>query len=236
MGVVQGDGGAFVLNGAGASEDRDELYELKAKSQLPRPQHSVQRRASHRTDKSEFSSLRRVQMIVDIILNSVLGQAYPHFSLNMPQWREQYDRTLRWHARFTELNSGRIHDRASDNYIDEIYAFFQNCYHLKDWLKNDATVDRSVRDKVESFINAERPLRLCADICISLKHLRIDRPRSGEHPRFGGRHFGVNLGSGPTTLSVRHVVETNVGPEDAYALACQCVDAWKAFISMYSLP
>ena len=49
--------------------------------------------------------------------------------------REQYDRMMRWYARMKATDSGREHAVASDNYVDEIYAFFLNCYHLKDWIK-----------------------------------------------------------------------------------------------------
>src|SRR5262245_60194522 len=86
-------------------------------------------------------------------------------------YREQYDRMKRWYDRFVALDQGRPHDVPSDNYLDEIYAFFMNCYHLKDWIIHDITAlpDEKV---VETYINSSHPLKLCADICNSLKHLR----------------------------------------------------------------
>ena len=58
----------------------------------------------------------------------------------MSKYQEQYDRTKRWYDRLTAIDQGRAHDMASDHYVDEIYAFFLNCYHLKDWIKNDGNV------------------------------------------------------------------------------------------------
>jgi len=149
----------------------------------------------------------------------------------MSKWREQYDRVHRWHVRFGELNTGRQHNVASDNYIDEIHAFFQNCYHLKDWLRNDASLPQAIRDDVVPYIASSRPLRLCADICNSLKHLTLTRkPRSNENPQLGARRFHLELGAETPTISLQYEVNTDSGSEDAYELACACVDAWEEFI------
>ena len=78
----------------------------------------------------------------------------------MAKWREQYERAKRWYKRFATINTGRVHNVSSDNYVDEIYAFFLNCYHVKDWIKNDASLLDAVRGAVEDFINSERSLRL----------------------------------------------------------------------------
>ena len=92
-----------------------------------------------------------------------------------PTYREQYNRMKRWHQRVATLDQGRTHAVDSENYLDEIYAFFQNCYHLKDWIKNDSAVAPAVQQCVEGHIDSSRPLRLCADICNSLKHLQSRR-------------------------------------------------------------
>jgi len=65
------------------------------------------------------------------------------------KYREQYDRMKRWYIRFASLNQGRPHNVPSDNYLEDIYAFFMNCYHLKDWIKNDDTVPTTVQQAVE---------------------------------------------------------------------------------------
>ena len=145
-------------------------------------------------------------------------------------YREQYDRMRRWYDRFAALDQGRPHEVSSDNYLDEIYAFFMNCYHLKDWIGNDNTVAAPVQQSIETHINSNQALRLCADICNSLKHLRLTSSRSGEKPVFGRKQFGVALGQGPPTISLKYEVNTTTGPIDAFTLASESVDAWDSFL------
>lgn len=160
----------------------------------------------------------------------------------MSSYREQYDRMKRWYARFEAIDKGRQHDVSSDNYIDEIYAFFLNCYHLKDWIRHDPAVlpvfatDNAVKAAIEGAVNADRSLKLCADICNSLKHLRLtQRERSGESPIFGAKHFALSLGAEPPTISLKYVVDTTSGPEDAFQIATDCVKAWDSFLGTHRL-
>lgn len=52
-------------------------------------------------------------------------------------FREQYDRMLRWFERFKSISEGQVHTDNSDFYEDTMRTFFETCYHLKDWVKND---------------------------------------------------------------------------------------------------
>ncbi len=149
---------------------------------------------------------------------------------------EQYERVRRFYERFGALNLGRPHDVPSDNYLDDVYSFFINCYHLKDWIRNDAMLSKNVKDAVEPHINSSRSLKLCADICNSQKHLALTKPpRSGENPSFGAKRFALNLGAGQTTISLKWEVCTDNGPVDAYKLASDCVADWDAFLSSHGL-
>lgn len=145
---------------------------------------------------------------------------------------EQHDRMKRWYAKFESTDRDREHNVTSENYVDEIYAFFMNCYHLKDWIKNDVQVDVAVRKQVEDYISGNRPLSLCADLCNSLKHLVLTKPpRSGEGPAFGKKKYALKLGTGPARISLKYQVETARGPVDAFDLATECVAAWDRFMA-----
>jgi hypothetical protein len=151
-------------------------------------------------------------------------------------YRVQCDRMKRWYERFEAINQGRLHDTPSENYLDEIYAFFLNCYHLKDWIRYDSTVAAQIQQSVEPYINSNRSLRLCADICNSLKHLHLTSSRSGESPSFGKKRYALNLGPGlRPTISLKYEVDTNSGPEDAFSLATDCIAAWGAFLNANGL-
>ena len=87
----------------------------------------------------------------------------------MDPWLDQWHRVRRWLDRFTETNSGRSHTKDSDNYQDEVYAFFQNCYHLKDWLINDPVTSALVSD-VETMISIRQTFDY-VPICATVRNI-----------------------------------------------------------------
>jgi hypothetical protein len=153
----------------------------------------------------------------------------------MSAYLEQYDRMKRWYDKFGSLNQGRAHDLASDNYLDDIHAFFQNCYHLKDWIKHDSTVPSAVQNAVELHINSSRALGLCADICNSQKHLILQSPRSGQSPTFGEKQFNLALGGAGARISLKWEVNTTSGSIDAFQLATNCIADWDSFLATNGL-
>ena len=144
---------------------------------------------------------------------------------------EQLERTKRYFTRFKKINDGKLHDQSSQNYDDDVYAFFQNCYHLKDWIKNDpACVGWS---NVEDCISRNTDLSICADLCNALKHLALTRPRSTENPNFAGGHITLNIADG-LDISIKYKVSTSSGDMDAFQLAERCVAAWENHINANS--
>src|SRR5260370_9150620 len=108
-------------------------------------------------------------------------------------WREQYDRMQRWYDRFARINQGYKHDSPAENSADETFAFFQNCYHLKDWIKNDSNLPSDVRQSVEPFVNDTRSLKVCGDLTNTLKHFERKMNKSGEAPTFAPRVYSFSL-------------------------------------------
>jgi hypothetical protein len=151
--------------------------------------------------------------------------------------QEQFERMKRWYERIKKIDQGRQHDLSFINlspgyFHDEVYAFFQNCYHLKDWIKNDETVRLPEKD-VEDFINQNECMCLCADICNGTKHLKLkdERRRSDQYPDFGGRKFSLSLEGGPEPIiGVKFSIETKKGTIDTFELASECVRKWEEFI------
>ena len=148
---------------------------------------------------------------------------------------EQFRRVKRYYERIKEIDRGTPHIRSTDDYYrDDFYAFFQNCYHLKDWIKNDYTLGEGVRNCVENYINQNEDLLLCADICNRKKHLELNRPRSNFDPRFRGRVTKMSLKepSQEQTISIKFNIDTYDGQTlDAFELATKCVQAWENFIN-----
>jgi len=133
------------------------------------------------------------------------------------------------YQRFAQIDQGRRHDMGCENYRDEVYSFFLNCYHLKDWLINDSGFPGS-RTDVENYINANQELQLCADICNAHKHLQLDSPRSTQNPRVGSQKIDLNLGVGEAVIKIKFTIDTASGPRDAFELATRCLELWKKFI------
>src|SRR5262249_43315579 len=140
---------------------------------------------------------------------------------------EQVARVARYFRRFREYEDGLPADTGvSPDHKDLVYAFFLNCYHLKDWIKADPVL--AVLGNVETFINNSPALRLCADICNASKHFELTRPRSNENPAVGI----PNLVVGKKSVVLRYEVETNSGPTDSFELAERCMVAWSKFLGL----
>jgi hypothetical protein len=142
------------------------------------------------------------------------------------RWREQYARMKRWHQRISEATS--MDSRA----VDDVYAFFVCSYHLKDWIKNDDSLDMSIRNGVEGVISQSVPLSLAGDITNGFKHLKRDRrPRVSADASV--QSIGTPLGGfglGDASLGGTVVVFDGTRVLDARGVADGCVAAWNAFL------
>jgi len=150
------------------------------------------------------------------------------------RYLEQLQRVRRYFDRFAQLKVGRPHTMSSDNYQDDIYAFFQNCYQLKDWIKNDPAC-ASWTPPPERLVNESDDLRICADLANGLKHLRRDKPRSDQNPQFAQVpvHVIVSGSFGHTEevfLQSTAVISTESGLVDGYDLAVRCIAVWERYV------
>jgi hypothetical protein len=157
----------------------------------------------------------------------------------MSNYLEQFERVKRYYARFQKLNAGRPHDVPSEEYFDEIYAFFQNCYHLKEYLKNDPAFTKHSNQDIEDFLNNTPALAICADICNGLKHLTLKRPpRSGDIPKISRKNIALSInetiGSNkPAEVKIKASIEIDhKGTKlDAFQVATDALRAWSSFIN-----
>ena len=151
-------------------------------------------------------------------------------------YQEQFDRVKRFYEHFKLINDGLplpCNDKYKIYDLDEIYAFFIFCYHLKDWIKNDDSVDKPIREEVEDFVSENDCLKVCADICNGLKHLVLNpnRMRSEKQPEFKSKKVSVNFkGKEQPVMKVKFFVSTDSGKKDAFELATECLKTWEKFI------
>jgi len=150
----------------------------------------------------------------------------------MASYQEQIERAKRSYDRLQEINDGRKHDRSTEFSRDDLYGFFQNCYHVKDWILSDSSLPIADKKKVvEQFVNESRPLSVCADLCNATKHMELrDPPRSDQHPKFTAAHYGYAAPAG--TITVNYEISTRAGKLDAFDLAGQCLAEWDRFFRL----
>lgn len=153
----------------------------------------------------------------------------------MAKYEEQLARVKRYYERFKRLNDGKATEELSEADVDDVYAFFQNCYHLKDWLKNDPAYKSHTPQQIEGHVNSTPDLCICADICNGSKHLSLNRLRSGSEPVFGSRIESACEVIVPgrvvkRTFAMFIVVEHQGTRRDAFELATAALHSWETFI------
>jgi hypothetical protein len=143
------------------------------------------------------------------------------------KWREQYDRMKRWRARLNEPG------HAEERRRDDIYAFFVCCYHLMDWIMQDASLKDDLRKGVSSFVKSSRTLGLAADVTNGFKHLKRNREPDVDTvsvSAVGGFHVGM-----PEPALSGIVVAGDQTWEDASVLADRCIEEWEGFLRRHRL-
>jgi hypothetical protein len=148
---------------------------------------------------------------------------------------EQLERCTRWFGRLKRVAEGLEEPQSVEHHRDDYFAFFMNCYHLKDWIKKDPSVQH-LHDLVERYIDQSPALSICADICNGLKHLTLNSSRSGVSPtvhpgNFWRLQIGLTPGSVPVITGIGFRVVTDAANYDAYDLARDCLKEWELFLA-----
>ncbi len=93
-------------------------------------------------------------------------------------FKQQYERMLRYLKRI------EYETKSSIEYDDDLWAFFQACWHLKDWIKNDSAVPTSVSKNIEQIVKKYPSIIITADLAngtnrdsaylmVDIKHLLL---------------------------------------------------------------
>lgn len=159
-------------------------------------------------------------------------------------YKEQFHRVLRY------LEKVKNQDRGTLEYSDDIWAFFQNCWHLKDWIKNDPMLPNSIRDSIEKEAENFNSLMICADLTNRSKHSELKR-KNRKDARITGIAVTVHAAAITIYLNrepddsesqetgyVEHpfYIETSDGTKmDGLSVAIQAVDDWKKILQKFSL-
>lgn len=128
-------------------------------------------------------------------------------------WEAQLNRVRRWYQRACVAK-----DQADMH--DFLYAFFENAFHLRDWLKD--TVAASETD-LKAFFDSNEEMRLCRDLANSHKHYSLSSKPSQVVPPSEAREWNLDK-------SVSLVILSNGKKHDALELAGRILQLWEGFV------
>lgn len=146
---------------------------------------------------------------------------------------DKYRSMLRSYDRLKKIETNNGNSIGNTESRDAVEDFFNQCYHLKDWLKKDKNITLSL--DVEGFINDSQFLSLAADYCNTFKHGGLDRPRSDKNLEKINTHVNFDLTSKGFVASSRLELTISGEKYDAFKLATQCIEEWKKFIDLNSV-
>ena len=132
----------------------------------------------------------------------------------LTSWHSQFERFKRSHVRVTGPY------RSSVAYEDDLHHFMQDCWHLKDWIKNDPNA--GIGQRIEDLVRGYRSLRISADLANGSKHFVRSKHQEGAYVTSSG--VTVHLGQDKpidveciVTLDDGTKVEVQTVVRDAYA-------------------
>ena len=152
-------------------------------------------------------------------------------------YKEQFERLGRW------LEKIRNHDVDTIIHLDFMWAYFQNCWHLKDWIVNDDTVPEAIKgpknkkgyyDEFEDKLKKYENIIICADLANRSKHLTLNSPKEA-NATVGSIGIIIKVGSPdgtePTTTVQRYNIFGKSGAlGDGVEIAEKAFLEWKSII------
>lgn len=155
----------------------------------------------------------------------------------------QFLRVKRYLKKVRLIAKKQFPEGVDDHVEDEVYAFFLNCHHFKDWVIEDASLSIA-KQTVENFVKKSKCLKICADLANAHKHCGLDpakRPKSNPMPNTTPDLIypilvHMNLRISPALLGLEANIQSDHGEYDYLVLAEECFEAWVQFLRANSAP
>ena len=152
-----------------------------------------------------------------------------------PSYIQQLARTYRFLDRYKERCSVEVlRDPSRFNELEDfLWAFFQNCWHLKDWIRNDETLSRALRDSIWHDVKDCRELLIVADLANGSKHFA----RCPEKEWVGATERQITLSRTSTGQSwTSHEIELATGDRfSALQIAEEAMVAWSRILEQHGM-
>ncbi len=148
-------------------------------------------------------------------------------------WKAQFERMLR------SLDRIQDRDKPSELYVDDLVHFFMDCWHLKDWIYNDARhLHKKKRVDIRDAAHKADILQVCRDIANRSKHLtrrKRERYRRRNVRLLGAHKLYIQGEVGTFRTDYVIVGERRKQPEPVLRVAQQAVDEWKKILTDHKL-
>lgn len=141
--------------------------------------------------------------------------------------KDKYWSMIRAYERLKRISINNGNKISNADARDAAEDFFNQCYHLKDWVKKDNNFHLS-QDVVEEYISTNEHLSLAADFCNALKHGGLDKsPRSGKNLEMINTHVKFELTSIGFIASSQLELTISGRKYNTFELATNCIHGWK---------
>jgi hypothetical protein len=117
---------------------------------------------------------------------------------------------------------------------DMMWSFFQHCWHVKDWLRNDPLASAAQKQAAIKMAHRSRTLKICRDLCNGTKHLRLDRPGSGAGATH--QHLEIEIAPGWGRTMIDSVIDDGHGKLiSGKQLAGESIAEWESILQSQGL-
>ena len=149
---------------------------------------------------------------------------------------QQLARAYRFLDRYESFHSTphRLGEGTSFNDLeDNMWAFFWNCWHVKDWIANDSSIARELKKAIMSDVHAAKHLSVVAALANGTKHFTATSRRTGTGAQQSVIQF-IPIASG--AFRVEHLVRLADGNElTAGAVAAKAMEEWRDILQKHGL-
>jgi hypothetical protein len=148
-------------------------------------------------------------------------------------YRHQLDRARRFLDRVAQMRHDRDSDHSDHDFQDMMWAAFQNCWHVKDWVKNDPNLSEPQKHAVLTMAHASLDLCACADLCNGTKHLRLTSAKTAARH---GHIDSVFNAPGGILLGRECIVTDANGDEISGVVLCRRgIEEWERILTSQNL-
>jgi len=146
------------------------------------------------------------------------------------QWKAQWARVKRWRVKAERIRAKSMREELDASDLDEVVAYLQNCYHLRDWVEASRPELKALLD---ALFQKHFELGACRDVCNGFKHKAVKRP--SHDPDFNlyreYDHFLEDGAPGRNPVLIAFADGVNLRKFDLFEFTDTCFALWTDFIA-----